>query len=178
MNNQINSYETKTVTEVLSEFNVNPALGLTKTEVKERQQRGGLNEVPEAKQSMVVLFLRHFWGLTAIMLEITILVSFILGKYADVYLIGGLMLFNAVISFIQERKAANTIQALKKDLQVMVRVLRNSTWSKVTGSQLVPGDIIRIRAGDFITADAKLINGKCRRRPIVLNRGIEADQQS
>ena len=80
---------------------------------------------------MVLLFLKHFWGLTAIMLELTIAVSFLLHKYVDVYLIGGLMLFNAIIGFIQERKAAKTVQALKQSLQVLVRVLRNKKWQQV-----------------------------------------------
>ncbi len=159
MNNQTNPYETKPVAEVLSALQTNLATGLADTEIRERQLKYGLNEVPEEKQHMVLLFLKHFWGLTAIMLEITIIVSFFLRKYTDVYLISGLMLFNATISFIQERKAAKTIQALKKDLQVTVRVLRNSIWVTVTGNQLVPGDIIRIRTGDFITADAKIIAG-------------------
>ncbi len=108
---------------------------------------------------MFLLFLKHFWGLTAIMLEITIVLSFLLHKYIDVYVIGGLMLFNAIIGFIEESKAARTVQALKQSLQVIVRVLRNSEWQQVSGNQLVPGDIIRIRTGDFITADAKIING-------------------
>lgn len=69
------------------------------------------------------------------------------------------MLFNAIIGFIQESKAAKTVQALKQSLQVLVRVLRNTEWQQVRASQLVPGDIIRIRTGDFITADAKIIDG-------------------
>jgi H+-transporting ATPase len=108
---------------------------------------------------MFLLFVKHFWGLTAIMLEITIVLSFLLHKYVDVYVIGGLMLFNAIIGFIEESKAARTVQALKQSLRVIVRVLRNSEWQQVSGNQLVPGDIIRIRTGDFITADAKIING-------------------
>jgi H+-transporting ATPase len=156
---QTNPDETKTVSAVLSEFNVNADTGLSDTEIKIRQDKFGLNEVPEEKQAMVLVFLKHFTGLTAIMLEITIAVSFVLRKFADVYLISGLMLFNAIISFVQERKAAKTVQALKKDLRVSVRVLRESKWLQIIASQLVPGDIIRIRTGDFITADAKLISG-------------------
>jgi H+-transporting ATPase len=167
MNNQTNPYETKTVTEVLSEFKVNAAIGLTVAEIEARQRTYGLNEVPEEKQSMMLVFLKHFWGLTAIMLEITIVVSIFLRKYADVYLISGLMLFNAIISFIQQRKATKTVQGLKKDLQVSVRVLRNSKWIQIIGNQIVPGDILRIRTGDFITADAKIIEG-----------GVGADQSS
>ncbi|MHB1922392.1 MAG: plasma-membrane proton-efflux P-type ATPase [Chitinophagaceae bacterium] len=153
------TFETKTVENVLNELKVQVASGLSSAEVKERQLTLGLNEVPDKKQSILLLFLRHFWGLTAIMLELTIVVSFILHKYVDVYLISALMLFNAIIGFIQEIKADRSVKALKKNLQVMVRVLRNGQWMEVAGNQLVPGDILRIRTGDFIAADAKLITG-------------------
>ncbi|MCL4548847.1 MAG: plasma-membrane proton-efflux P-type ATPase [Bacteroidetes bacterium] len=159
MSNQINPDKTKTVADVLSELKVQAADGLTNEEVKQRQNTYGLNEVKEKKQSKVLIFLKHFWGLTAIMLELTVLVSFLLQKYVDVYLIGGLMLFNAIVGFIQESKAAKTVRALKQSLQVIVRVLRNGKWLNIEGSQLVPGDILRIRTGDFITADAMIIDG-------------------
>ena len=160
MSDQANPYETKTIADVLSELKVLASNGLSDEDVKQRQTTYGLNEVVEKKQLLVLLFLKHFWGLTAIMLEITILLSFLLQKYIDVYLIGGLMLFNAIIGFIQESKAAKTVQALKQSLQVLVRVLRNTKWQKVLASQLVPGDIIRVRTGDFMTADAKIIDGE------------------
>ena len=148
-----------TSADVLSEFKVLAESGLSNEEVKQRQAIYGLNEVAEKKQQIILLFIKHFWGLTAIMLELTIVLSFLLQKYVDVYLIGGLMLFNAIIGFIQESKAARTVQALKQSLQVSVRVLRNTKWQQVAASQLVPGDIIRVRTGDFITADAKIIKG-------------------
>jgi H+-transporting ATPase len=160
MPNQVNPYETKTIADVLSELKVLASNGLSDEDVKQRQTTYGLNEVAEKKQLLVLLFLKHFWGLTAIMLEITIVLSFLLQKYIDVYLIGGLMLFNAIIGFIQESKAAKTVQALKQSLQVLVRVLRDTKWQQVLASQLVPGDIIRVRTGDFMTADAKIIDGE------------------
>ena len=159
MTTNINPYEAKTVEEVLTEFNVHETEGLSLKEIQMRQSSYGLNQVPEAHVSTLLLFGRHFWGLTAFMLEFTIAVSFLLHKYIDVCLISGLMVFNAIVGFLQERKAAKTVKALKNSLQVIVRVLRAGKWGKVSAKQLVPGDIIRIRTGDFITADAKLING-------------------
>jgi H+-transporting ATPase len=159
MGSQINPYEKKTVADVLAEFRVQSAAGLTDAAVQANQKIFGLNEVPEAKQSMLLVFLKHFWGLTAFMLEFTIATSLLLHNYVNVYLISGLMLFNAIIGFLQELKAAKTVKALQKSLQVFVRVLRNGKWLQLSGNQLVPGDIIRIRTGDFVTADAKLISG-------------------
>ena len=124
MTKKSNPEESKPVKDVLADLKVTAEAGLTNEEVKKRQQKDGLNEVPEEKQSMLLVFLKHFWGLTAFMLEFTIVTSFLLHKYVDVYLITGLMFFNAIIGFAQERKAAKIVQALKKSLQVLVRVLR------------------------------------------------------
>jgi len=156
---RINPYEAKTISNVLAAFKVKASAGLPLTEIPARQAAYGLNEVPEEHPSMLLLFAKHFWGLPAFMLEFTIIISFLLHKYVDVYLISGLMVFNAVVGFLQERKAAKTVGALKGSLQVKARVLRGGQWGEVAGNQLVPGDIIRIRTGDFITADAKLISG-------------------
>jgi H+-transporting ATPase len=154
-----NPYEAETVQAVLAAFKVQASSGLPLAEIPVRQHTYGLNEVPEKQPSMLLLLGKHFWGLTAFMLEFTIVISVLLHKYIDAYLIGGLMAFNAFVGFLQERKAAKTVQALKSSLQVTVRVLREGRWTEVVGNQLVPGDIIRIRTGDFITADAKLIDG-------------------
>jgi H+-transporting ATPase len=80
---QINPYESKTTAEVLSELEVQAETCLSDEEVNLRQINYGHNEVAEKKQVMVLMFLKHFWGLTAIMLEITIILSFLLQKYAD-----------------------------------------------------------------------------------------------
>src|SRR5579863_7135844 len=130
MTSAINPYETKTVQDVLEEFKVRASEGLPLTEIQARQATYGLNEVPEKSPSMLLLFGKHFWGLTAFMLEFTIIVSFTLHKYVDVYLISGLMIINAVMGFLQERKAAKTVRALESSLQVMVRVLRAGQWEE------------------------------------------------
>ena len=154
-----NPFADKTVAEALAALQVQPEKGLSEQEATHRRSSYGSNEIAEKKPSMSLLFLKHFWGLTAIMLELTIIISIFLHKVADVYLIAGLMLFNAVIGFIQERKAAKTVEALKKSLQVTVRLLRDGKWRAAPGNQLVPGDFVRIRSGDFIAADVKMISG-------------------
>ena len=159
MSTQSSPFEFKNISDLFSEFKVDPKKGLTKEEVVKRQHKDGLNEIKEKQPSAILLFLKHFWGLTAIMLEITIILSFMLHKYIDAYLISTLMLFNACIGFWQEHKAAKAVDALKKSLQVFCRVLRDSAWQQIPSSELVKGDIIRVRSGDFMAADAKIIDG-------------------
>lgn len=134
--------------------------GLMDIAVAQLRQRYGYNEVKEKQTPIIVLFARHFWGLTAWMLEATVVISFLLHKTFDAYVILALLIFNALIGFFNEQKAAKTVAALRKQLQVIVRVLRNSNWLQIASKELVPGDIVRIRMGDFLTADMQLLDGE------------------
>lgn len=134
--------------------------GLTDVEVTALRLQYGFNEVKEKQTPAIILFARHFWGLTAWMLEATVVISFLLNKNFDAFVILALLLFNALIGFYNEQKAAKTVAALQQQLQVMVRVLRNSNWLQISSKELVPGDIVRIRTGDFITADMQLLDGE------------------
>jgi plasma-membrane proton-efflux P-type ATPase len=70
-----------------------------------------------------------------------------------------LLAINAVLSFLQERRAAGVVEALRRRLQVSARVLRDSSWQVIPARELVPGDIVRVRPGDIIPADVKLLTG-------------------
>ncbi|WP_291493284.1 plasma-membrane proton-efflux P-type ATPase [Desulfurella sp.] len=132
--------------------------GLKPKEAQKRQQEFGFNEIPEKKQSLVVLFLKKFWGLTAWMLEFIIILSIFLKHYLDAYFIGALLLLNAILSFYQESKSSQAVEALKKQLAIKVRTLRDQ-WVLIDAREVTIGDIIRIRAGDFVPADVKIIDG-------------------
>jgi plasma-membrane proton-efflux P-type ATPase len=69
------------------------------------------------------------------------------------------LVINAVLSFMQEHRAAGVVEALRKRLQVSARVRRESSWQVIPARELVPGDIVRVRTGDIIPADAKLLTG-------------------
>lgn len=132
--------------------------GLSEAEVVKRQRDLGFNEIPEKKKSLIVLFFKKFWGLTAWMLELIIILSIFLKHYLDAYFIGALLLLNALLSFYQESKSSNAVEALKKQLAIKVRTLR-SQWVLIDAREVTVGDIIRIRAGDFVPADVKIIDG-------------------
>ncbi len=91
------------------------------------------------------------------MLEFTLAFSLFLKDYFDVAVIAALLGVNAAVGFFQEQKASGAVQALKQRLQVSARVLRNGSWRGVLARALVPGDIVRVRAGDFVPADLKVI---------------------
>lgn len=147
------------VPDTLLTLQVNPEVGLTRTDVDARLKEYGYNEIVEQKENLLFKFLKRFWGVSAWMLELIMVLSVILRKYSDLVVVSALLGINAVLSFMQERRAAGIIKTLKQRLQVTTRVLRETTWQIIPARQLVPGDIIRVRPGDIIPADVKLLTG-------------------
>ena len=76
------------------------------------------------------------------------------------YVIVALLLLNAVLGFFQEQRASGAVDTLKQKLRVNARTLRDGNWQMLPARELVPGDIVRIRAGDFVPADVKVLDGQ------------------
>src|SRR5487761_1957711 len=150
---------TASVPDTLASLHVNPDTGLTRAEVDVRRKENGYNEVAVKKGHPVIKFLRKFWGISAWMLELIIVLSAVLKNYADLAVVGALLIVNAVLSFMQEQRAAGVVETLRKRLQVSARVRRDSSWQVIPARELVPGDIVRVRPGDIIPADVKLLTG-------------------
>jgi len=147
------------VPDTLAALQVNPDTGLTHAEVDVRRKEHGYNEVAERKAHPVLAFFRKFWGISAWMLELIMVVSAVLGTYSDLVVVSALLVVNAVLSFMQERRAAGVVEALRRRLQVSARVRRDASWQVIPARELVPGDIVRARPGDIIPADVKLLTG-------------------
>ena len=148
-----------TIADTLAALKVKPDSGLTRVEVDIRRKEHGYNEVAVQKEHSVLIFLGKFWGMSAWMLELIMVLSAFLHNYSDLAVVSALLVINAVLSFVQERRAAGVVETLRKRLQISSRVLRDATWQIVLARELVPGDIVRVRAGDVIPADAKLLSG-------------------
>jgi len=147
------------VPETLATLRVDPAVGLARAEVDARRAQHGFNEVAERRKHPVRNFLGKFWGISAWMLELIIILSAVLRKYSDLVVVSALLLVNAVLAVAQERRAAGVVAALRRRLQVNARVLRDAAWQVIPARELVPGDIVRVRPGDIIPADVKLLTG-------------------
>jgi H+-transporting ATPase len=151
----------------VKELGIDLEKGLTLEEARKRISEYGYNEVPEKRVSTIIGFVKKFWGITPWMLEITIALEWILGKYFEMFVVIGLLVFNAVLGFIQEERANSALELLKEKLKINARVKRDGNWTLIPARELVPGDIIRLRAGDFIPADGKVAEGN-----------VEVDQSS
>jgi plasma-membrane proton-efflux P-type ATPase len=145
--------------DTLAALRVNPDTGLTHAEVDVRRQAHGYNEVAEEKEHPIRQFLGKFWGVSAWMLELIIVLSAVLGNYSDLVVVSALLVINAVLSYVQEHRAAGVVAELRRRLQVNARVRRDSAWQVIPSRELVPGDIVRVRPGDIIPAEVKLLDG-------------------
>jgi H+-transporting ATPase len=133
--------------------------GLSQTEAENRLAQYGYNELTEKKTNPLLKFLSYFWGPIPGMIEVAAILSALVRHWADLGIILALLVVNAVVGFWEEYQAGNTIAALKAKLALQAKVKRDGQWRSIPAPELVPGDIVRLRLGDIIPADAKLMDG-------------------
>lgn len=134
--------------------------GLSDAEVQKRLLQYGYNEIIEKKVNPILKFLSYFWGPTPWMIEAAAILSMLVQRWEDFYIILLLLIANAAVGFWEEFQAGNAVAALKARLAINARVCRNGAWASVVARELVPGDLIRIRLGDIVPADARLLEGE------------------
>ncbi|WP_434581442.1 plasma-membrane proton-efflux P-type ATPase [Sulfurimonas sp. NW15] len=133
--------------------------GLTQEEVQERLNKYGYNELNEKEESWLHRLLRRFWGPIPWMIETAAVLSAIARRWEDFAVILFMLLVNAFVDFYQESKALSAIAVLKKKLARKALVLREGTWQNIDAKELVPDDIIKVKIGDVVPADCKLLGG-------------------
>ncbi len=134
--------------------------GLSTAEATKRLATYGPNALEEKKVSPLLGFLRYFWGPIPWMIEVAAVLSAIVRHWSDFGVILALLVFNAAVGFWQEHKAGNAVEALKRSLALKSRVLRDGQWREIDARELVPGDVVRLRLGDIVPADVKLVDGE------------------
>ncbi len=133
--------------------------GLSQAEAQKRLTIYGPNEIAEKKTNLLLKFLSYFWGPIPWMIEAAVILSAIVGHWLDFFVILLLLFSNAVVAFWEERQAGNAIDALKARLAINAKVKRSGQWITLVARELVPGDVIRVRLGDIVPADARLLAG-------------------
>jgi len=154
-----NTAETIEINELISKLSTNIKSGLSDEEAAQRLSLYGANELPEKTQSTLVKLLKTFTGPIPYMIEAAIVLSAITSAWDDFGVILFLLIMNALIEFFQSKKADNAISALKASLASKSKVLRNNGWKEIEAKDLVPGDVVRLRLGDVLPADVKLVEG-------------------
>ncbi len=151
--------DTGTIQEALTKFKSSIEHGLTQEEAASRLKQDGPNAIEEKHISPLKRFLTFLWGPIPWMIEIAAVLSAVVRHWEDFVIIFFMLALNAVVGFWEEFKADNEIEALKKNLALHSRVLRDGKWSDVEAKTLVSGDIVMVKLGNVIPADLKLVDG-------------------
>ena len=155
----IEKWYTRQAREVLSYWQTDQDEGLTSGEIKNRLNKFGHNEMIEKqKPAWWKLLLSQFQDFMVLVLMAATLISAFLGEYADAITILIIVIFNAILGFVQEYRADKSMDALKKMVAPTAHVIRNGILQQIKARELVPGDIMALEAGDKIAADARLID--------------------
>ncbi|GAB4388438.1 MAG: cation-translocating P-type ATPase [Thermodesulfovibrionales bacterium] len=150
-------WHSKDAAEVLKELGT-AADGLPEEEAARRLARFGPNELErKGRASPLALFLNQFKNILIIILLVAVGLSLVVGETVDALIIAIIVVFSAVLGFVQEYRAERALEALKKMLAETVTVLRGGEEREISSKEVVPGDVLLLEAGDKVPADARLI---------------------
>jgi Ca2+-transporting ATPase len=142
----------------IKELQADPVRGLTLQEASRRLAQYGLNELTqEEKASPWRLFLNQFTNILVVILIVATVLSAFVGEYADAGIILVIIVFCALLGFVQEYRAERALDALKGMLTPLITVLRDGEEREIPSKELVPGDVLVLEAGDRIPADARVL---------------------
>ncbi len=133
--------------------------GLSASGVRERLAFFGRNEITEKKKNPILEFLKRYWGPMPWLLEIAMALAVLLDRPLEAEIIFGLLTINAIIGFWHERGSQKAVELLKQRLAIQAKVLRDGEWATAEAGGLVPGDVLLVKLGDIVPADAMIISG-------------------
>ena len=134
--------------------------GLSSEEAVRILRETGPNSVPTREETWWARLARKFWSPVPWMLEATAALELSLGKWTDAALVFAVLVLNGAIGFVQEGRARSALTLLRTRLQVNARALRDGQWVLIPAADIVPGDVLHVRMGDFVPADLDLVEGE------------------
>jgi H+-transporting ATPase len=152
-------YAARPTADTLAALSSDAARGLSAQEVAARLARFGYNEIEEREEPLWHRVFRRFWGPIPWMIEAAALLSALVQKWEDFFIIAVMLLVNAGLDFFQEHRALNALKALKQRLNAEVIALRDGAFKTIPARELVPGDVVKLRIGNIIPADVQLLSG-------------------
>ncbi|ALH96264.1 plasma-membrane proton-efflux P-type ATPase [Acinetobacter equi] len=157
--NQSTTLNTQEIQEKLTDLKTTTQ-GLNQSEVVSRLTQYGPNAIEAHEESKWKKLLGYFWGPIPWMIEAAAIISLFRQDWPDFIVITVLLLYNAIVGFWQDNKAANALAALKQGLAAKAHVLRDGKWDAIDATQLVPGDIVTVSGGEILPADLLLLDGQ------------------
>lgn len=143
-----------------NETRADPLAGLTSEEAQRLRDQFGPNSIPEHRDSPYKLYFLKYWAPVPWMLEAVVILELILKHWTEAVIIALLLAFNGTLSFISEQRAQTALSLLRQKLQILSRVRRDGEWQTLPAAELVPGDVVHVRAGDILPADMELLEGQ------------------
>ncbi|AXI99746.1 potassium/sodium efflux P-type ATPase,TIGR01523 [Cyclonatronum proteinivorum] len=154
-------WHTLEAAEALDKLQSSTDKGLTPKEAEKRLQEYGPNKLPEKKgRHPVMQFLAHFHNVLIYILLVAAVVTALMDHWIDTIVILAVVLANAIVGFVQEGKAEKALEGIKNMLSLDAQVIRDGKQQKVNADAIVPGDIVRLRSGDKVPADVRIIEAK------------------
>ncbi|KAF9407567.1 hypothetical protein BGZ94_002646 [Podila epigama] len=150
-------------------YQTNPHTGLSTEQATHRLLVFGPNEISEKRPSKILKFLSYFVGPIAFLIQLACIISALIKDWFNFSIILGLLFLNAVIGYVEEARAESAVEALRQTLALKTRCWRDAQLQEIDSTDLVPGDIIVLRLGDIVPADAKLLG--------LSSAGIETDNE-
>lgn len=133
--------------------------GLSTARARELLEEVGPNLIPEERPAFWTRLGKKLWAPVPWMLEATVVLEAVLGKWLEAGIIAVVLVFNAALGFVQEGRAQAALRLLRSRLEITARVRRDGEWRLVPAAELVPGDLVHLRVGDFVPADLALVDG-------------------
>jgi len=133
--------------------------GLTSAQASSLLTKNGPNSMPDTSAHLLRNALSKFWAPVPWLLEASMVLQLVLHKYVEAGIIAGLLIFNAVLAFVQEGRAQATLNALKSRLALNASVLRDAAWKVIPAAQLVVGDVVKLSLGEVVAADSHILDG-------------------
>jgi Ca2+-transporting ATPase len=154
----LENFYSVSIDDVATNLKVDKNNGLDSNEIEKRLDKYGFNSLKEKKgTSLLKMILQQFSSFIVIILIAASILSIVIGEIKDGVIIIAIVILNAVLGVVQEKKASNALDALKKMASPKAKVIRSGKISTVDSTNLVPGDIVVLEAGDYIPADLRLI---------------------
>jgi len=128
---------------MIQSLGVDPAAGLSKDEVEQRQKKYGKNRLQtEKEKSALDIAIEQFKSLIILLLAVSVLLSFLFGDFVEGFAIIAVIIINAGIGFFTELRAVRSMEALKEMTQVTAKVRREGNINKINAREIVPGDVL------------------------------------
>ena len=142
-----------------AEVPTDPGSGLTAAAAAARLARQGPNAIAAEQARPLRALARRLWAPVPWMLEATMLLQLALGEFLSAGVVGGLLVFNAVLGTVQEQRTQAAVAALRRRLAVTATVRRDGAWQVIAARDVVEGDIVRLGLGGIVPADLRLLTG-------------------